>query len=77
MEAFFVLSQLPELTWLDLLDVLNHLALIAENAVVRLHRSLNIPVPDSGFTSDRAIWADILKEKAINENQRVTSEADP
>jgi hypothetical protein len=72
-EAFFRLLEQPDLTWLDLLDGLNHPGLIAENAVIRLHHNLDVPVPQSGFISDRSVWAGILKERGIPENQRMTA----
>ncbi len=70
-EAFFCLMKQPELTWLDLLDGLDHPGLIAENAMIDLHHRLNIPIPQTGFISDRRVWAEVLKEKAIPEYQQV------
>ena len=70
-EAFFHLLEQPELTWHDLLDGLDHPGLIAENAMIHLHRILNIPVPPTGFISDHNIWVNILKDKGISEDQQV------
>ena len=70
-EAFFHLLKQPELTWLDLLDGLGHPGLIAESAMIDLHRRLNISIPPEGPISDRRVWADVLKKKGIPEYQQV------
>ena len=79
--AFYILVRLPELTWLDLLDGLDHPGLIADAASINLHNILNIPVPPGEligeFIMDRSTWEKILKEKGIDENQCVPPETAP
>lgn len=70
-DAFSCLLRHPDLTWLDLLDGLDHPGLIAEQAMIRLHCNLDIPVPPSDFMTDRGVWAGILKTRGIPETQRV------
>lgn len=70
-DAYYHLLEQPELTWLDLLNGLDHPGLIAESAVLHLHRVLNISVPLTGFLFDRSVWSRILKDKGISEDCRV------
>ena len=71
-EAFFDLLKQPELTWRDLLDGLDHPGLIAESAMICLHRRLNTPIPQEGLIPDRRAWTELLKEKGVPEHQQVS-----
>jgi hypothetical protein len=71
--AFFQLVRMPDLTWLDLLDGVDCPGLIAENAVIRLHRVLNVPVPPTGFIMERDFWVQILSDRGMHAGDLVNA----
>jgi uncharacterized NAD(P)/FAD-binding protein YdhS len=64
--AFLELCAHPDLEWNDLLDALNPPQFMTNDAALRLHQRLQIPVRERIVELDRPFWENILKERGIN-----------
>ncbi len=71
---FMALLKHPQLTWQDMLDALAYRVIIAEQAAFRLHALLATPIPPAGPITDAGRWQQILCEKGIDAQSRISYE---
>lgn len=77
--AFFELTQSESATWDDLIEGLAYPGLIAEDAVVRLHKLLKVPLDEvaptreggGGFVYDSGFWRNLLRTRQILSSARI------
>ena len=59
-------SRTPDVQFGDFLDALERNAVIADDAVQRLHRRLNLPVGTTAPMVQRSYWEQVLAERNIS-----------